>query len=231
MSFLVTFTPGSSDDSALAKRCCDRFARARCGRSVNPVTLLAAIPPDLVTGATADATARVAEATDDADGEARVLAEWVTCGWIGEGEGAALQAERRTSGNALKQIFFAELAGRGPEAKLRAAMLLRLRGDSDQIGFASTGKTAPFHLDGTLPDFRDCRVNPLVAVDRDGARVLSFIEVMALRGYYPDLHNVATETIGNRCSLVANAVPAPIYVMALLAATTELANRGKAGRR
>ena len=101
--FLVTFTPGSSDDLGLAKRCCDRFARARCDRSVNPVTLLAAIPPGLVTGAAADATALVKEATDDADGEARVLAEWVTCGWIAEGEGAALQAERRTSGNVLNR--------------------------------------------------------------------------------------------------------------------------------
>jgi hypothetical protein len=112
-------------------------------------------------------------------------------------------------------------------------MLLRLRGASSLFGLASTGKSAPFHMDGTLPDFRDCKANHVVAVDHAGARVLSFIEVMALRGYYPELHNLATEPFGDRTALVAKAVPAPMWVLVLLTAVTGLNDtaRGNTGQR
>ena len=89
------------------------------------------------------------------------------------------------------------------------------------LGLASTGKSAPFHTDGTVPDLRDSKANPVVAVDHDGARVLSFVEVMALRGYTPALHNVSVEPIGNRAALAARSVPALIWLKALLAVSCD----------
>jgi len=77
-------------------------------------------------------------------------------------------------------------------------------------------------VNGTLPDVRDFKAHPVVMVDADSARVLSFVEVMALQGYRPEVHNLSTEPLGNLKALVAKAVPAPIWVMALLAAVTEL---------
>ena len=47
-------------------------------------------------------------------------------------------------------------------------------------------------------------------------------EIVALRGYQPLLHNLATEPLGNRNALVAKAVPAPIWAKALLAAVAGL---------
>ena len=101
-------------------------------------------------------------------------------------------------------------------------MLWRLLPSPGSFAIASTGKTSVFHTDGSLPDLRDAKVTPVVLVSKDVARTLSFIEVMALRGYHPGLYNLATEPLGTRSSLAAKAIPAPLWVMALLAAVTEL---------
>ena len=101
-------------------------------------------------------------------------------------------------------------------------MLRQLVISPDSFAIASTGKTAVFHVDGSLPDFRDAKVNPVVSLSKDVVRTLSFIDVMALRGYHPELHNLSTEPLGTRSLLAAKAFPAPLWVMALLAAVTQL---------
>jgi len=227
---LVTFTGSERcrDRRNVAQLCCNTFADAQCRGTVHPGTLLAAALPQLVRGAEADGDATLRRASDAAAVDEavadRVFAAWKDRGWVtADSSREAYTAVLREPGAALKARCFADHAGKGSEATLRAAMLLRLRRDAPGwLGLASTGKSAPFHVDGTMPDLRDCKVNPVVAVDSDGARVLSFIEVMALRGYQPMLHNLATEPLGNRNALVAKAVPAPIWVKALLAAVAGL---------
>ena len=105
---------------------------------------------------------------------------------------------------------------------MRAVMRRQMLPSPSSFAIVSTGKNAVFHTDGSLPDFRDAKANPMVAVCKGVARVLSFIEVMALCGYQPDLHNLATEPYSTRSALAAAAIPAPLWVMALLAAVTEL---------
>jgi len=219
-STLVTFKGTTDDDAPLAQRSCDRFARVKCTRSVHPVTLLRAIPDGLVRGVEMDA------ATVPPPKQGTVtLEEFKKCGWVKTAMTLdEFTAPLQTPGNALQAQCFADHTGKGETAKLRAAMLLRLRvmPPCPSFGIASCRPGAPFHVDGTLPDVRDFKANPVVKVDADSARVLSFVEVMALQGYRPEMHNLSTEPLGNQKALVAKAVPAPIWVMALLAAVTEL---------
>ena len=166
--------------------------------------------------------ARCATGVDD-DGENRVLAEWKERGWVKPALSRdAFTAVLRETGKDLQAQGFAVYVGKQAEARLRAAMRGQLLPSPGSFAIASTGKTAVFHTDGSLPDFRDVKTNPMVAVCNGVVRVLSFIEIMALCGYQPELHNLATEPLSTRSPLAAAAIPAPLWVMALLAAATEL---------
>ena len=216
---LETFT---GRDSVTATRCREKFNEVNCSHSVHPETLLEVIPASLTQGVDADLPGRDS-VTADVDGEDRVLAEWKERGWVKPDLSRdAFTAVLRDRGKDLQAQGFALFANKLAEARLRAAMLRQLVISPDSFAIASTGKTAVFHVDGSLPDFRDAKVNPVVSLSKDVVRTLSFIDVMALRGYHPELHNLSTEPLGTRSLLAAKAFPAPLWVMALLAAVTQL---------
>ena len=218
---MVLFT---GRDAVTAKRICQKFTEVECEQSVHPYTLLGNIPAGLIEGAAADLPKpRRAAGAAAVGGEDRVLADWKDRGWVKPCVSRdEFTAVLREPGKDLQAQGFAVYAGKLAEARMRAVMLRQMLPSPSSFAIASTGKNAVFHTDGSLPDFRDAKANPMVAVCNGVVRVLSFIEVMALCGYQPELHNLATEPYSTRSALAAAAIPAPLWVMALLAAVTEL---------
>ena len=92
------------------------------------------------------------------------------------------------------------------------------------FGVIDVNSQSPAHIDGTVMEISHGK--KLVAGARDGTAIpmhaLTPIELLALKGYFVDLHNIAVATEDSTSKAVGKAIAIPMVFAAFLAATASL---------